>query len=113
MAMKKEKKGGLVYSTNPNFKAENIDTPSESAIPANQQDLRVFLDRLKGNKLVSRINGFTGSLDEIETLEKMLKQKCGGGGSIKNREILIQGDHRDKIVMLLIRQGFKVKKAGG
>src|SRR3954464_6667304 len=113
MAMKKEKKGGLVYSTNPNFKSEIKEEQNESAVPAQQQDLRVFLDRLKGNKIVSRVNGFTGTLAEIEEIEKMLKQKCGGGGSVKNREILIQGDHRDKIVMLLIRQGFKVKKAGG
>ena len=112
MAMKKEKKGGLVYSTNPNFKPDSEEN-TESSVPAQQQELRVFLDRLKGNKLVSRINGFTGTLSEIETQEKMLKQKCGGGGSVKNREILIQGDHRDKIVMLLIREGYKVKKAGG
>ena len=110
--MKKEKKGGLVYSTNPDFKPDNEENEQQK-VPAQQQDLRVFLDRLKGNKLVSRVNGFSGSLSEIEALEKMLKQKCGGGGSVKNREILIQGDHRDKIVMLLIREGYKVKKAGG
>ena len=113
MSAKKNSKGGLVYSTNPNFKDENNINENQEKIPATEQDLRVFLDRLKGNKLVSRITGFIGSTEEIEELGKILKQKCGGGGSVKGGEILIQGDHRDKIVMLLIRMGFKVKKAGG
>lgn len=114
MSAKKNNKGGLVYSTNPNFKSDEFESDEKSeTVPPQQQDLRVFLDRLKGNKLVSRITGLTGSSAEIEELEKTLKQKCGGGGSVKNGEILIQGDHRDKIVMLLIRMGYKVKKAGG
>jgi translation initiation factor 1 len=113
MSAKKNNKGGLVYSTNPDFKDENNINEKPASVPPQEQDLRVFLDRLKGNKLVSRITGLMGSAEEINELEKTLKQKCGGGGSVKNGEILIQGDHRDKIVMLLIRMGFKVKKAGG
>src|SRR4051812_15936442 len=113
MSTKKSNKGGLVYSTNPDFVDKNNVTEKSASVPPQEQDLRVFLDRLKGNKLVSRITGFSGSAEELEELGKTLKQKCGGGGSVKAGEILIQGDHRDKIVMLLIRMGFKVKKAGG
>ncbi len=112
---KKNKNGGLVYSTNPNFNpGDGLDDEAESiATPAGQQPLKVYLDRLGGGKLLSRVNGFTGKTGDIETLGKLLKQKCGVGGSVKDREILIQGDHRDKIIALLLKEGYKAKKAGG
>jgi translation initiation factor 1 len=112
MSKKQDKKDGLVYSTNPNFVVEQHEEEIESSKPS-QQQLKVYLDRLGGGKLLSRINGFTGLTGEIEQLGKLLKQKCGVGGTVKDREILIQGDHRDKIILLLLKEGYKAKKAGG
>jgi translation initiation factor 1 len=112
--MKKHKtnESGFVYSTNPDFRPEPEETGGESLSPA-QQNMRVFLDRLGGNKLVTRINGFQGSEDELTTLGKKLKQQCGTGGSVKDGEILLQGDKRDQVLNLLLKTGFKAKKAGG
>jgi len=112
MSKKGKDSGGLVYSTNPNFKQE--EEPEEEIVmkPGGQQ-LKVYLDRLGGGKLVSRVTGFTGKTGDIEMLGKLLKQKCGVGGTVKDREILIQGEHRDKIILLLLKEGYKAKKAGG
>jgi translation initiation factor 1 len=111
---KKDKNGGLVYSTNPNFNPGEEDNENDDVtLKPNQQQLKVYLDRLGGGKFVSRINGFTGKTGDIELLGKLLKQKCGVGGTVKDREILIQGDHREKIILLLLKEGYKAKKAGG
>jgi translation initiation factor 1 len=111
---KKDKNGSVVYSTNPNFKPEpEEDTSEDVVLKPNQQQLKVYLDRLGGGKFVSRVTGFTGKTGDIETLGKLLKQKCGVGGTVKEREILIQGEHRDKIILLLLKEGYKAKKAGG
>lgn len=112
MSKKDKNRVNIVYSTNPNFKYET-EEEEESAVPANAQQLKVYLDRLGGGKLLSRVTGFTGKTSDIETLGKLLKQKCGVGGTVKDREILIQGDHRDKIIVLLLKEGYKAKKAGG
>ncbi len=110
---KKNNKDGFVYSTNPNFNLNNDEQEEESTIAPKQEQLKIYLDRLGGGKFVSRINGFTGKTGDIEVLSKLLKQKCGGGGTVKDREILIQGDHRDKLILLLLKEGYKSKKAGG
>jgi translation initiation factor 1 len=114
MSKKDKNKDGFVYSTNPNFNLKNEDDQEEeSAIAPKQEQLKIYLDRLGGGKFVSRINGFTGKTVDIESLGKLLKQKCGVGGTVKDREILIQGDHRDKLILLLLKEGYKSKKAGG
>ncbi len=117
--MKSKKKtlsdlGGIMYSTDPSFSYENETENADLPMANNQQDLRVMLDRKnRGGKAVTVITGFKSSDEEIEKLGKMLKTKCGVGGSSKSGEILIQGDFRDKIVDLLFKEGFKVKKSGG
>lgn len=110
---KKNDKDGFVYSTNKSFEFNNEDEEPMQSLPPQQQNLKIFLDRLGGGKMVTRVNGFVGNLADMEALGKMLKQKCGGGGSVKNFEILIQGDHREKVLKLLTDAGYKAKKAGG
>ena len=104
---------GLVYSTNRNLSFTNFEDKLEEALYEGEQDLRVHIDRLGGGKLLTRIVGFVGSEDELNKLGKELKQKCGVGGSIKNGEILIQGNHRDKVLQILLKAGYRAKKAGG
>lgn len=107
--------GGIMYSTDPTFVIPS-DHVDEDTMPIsnNQQDLRVMLDKKnRGGKAVTLITGFRMDDSGIEKLGKLLKTKCGVGGSVKDGEILIQGDFRDKIVEILLKDGFKVKKAGG
>lgn len=113
MSKKNKKIINVVYSTNPNFKFETQNEQEEDTPEPQQQDLRIFLDRLGGGKTVSRVSGFIGKKDDIEALGKLLKQKCGGGGSVKDGNILIQGDHREKLLKILTELKYKVKKAGG
>jgi translation initiation factor 1 len=101
--------GGLVYSTN-----KGLSTEREPAtLPPTQQDLRIHLDRLKGNKEVTRIVGFVGKPGDLDDLGRALKSKCGVGGNTKDGVILLQGDHRDKVMAYLAEKGYKAKKAGG
>lgn len=111
--MKKRTTGGMVYSTNRDFQGSNTgDREPATVLPA-QQDLRIHLDRLKGNKEVTRIVGFVGKNDDLSDLGKLLKSKCGVGGNTKDGVILLQGDHRDKVLKLLAEAGYRSKKAGG
>jgi translation initiation factor 1 len=104
--------GGMVYSTNPNYKPEEPEETADALTPS-QQDLRVWLEKNhRGGKTATVIKGFTGSTEDLETLGKTLKTKCGTGGSAKDGEIIIQGDHREKIMTILSHLGYKAKKAG-
>jgi translation initiation factor 1 len=106
--------GGIMYSTDPDFKYEEVNAGSGPEISNHQQDLRVMLDRKnRGGKAVTLITGFSGSDEALDKLAKMLKTKCGVGGAAKEREILIQGDFRDKVLDILLKAGYKAKKSGG
>jgi translation initiation factor 1 len=109
-----KKRLGMVYSTNPDFnynqeQEDTIETPDPS-----KQTLYVSLDKKnQKGKSVTLITGFKGNDDDLKALGKTLKSKCGVGGSIKEGEVLIQGDFRDKISDLLTKEGYKVKRSGG
>ncbi len=111
--MKKRPTGGMVYSTNPNLRTQVSSHAEPSTLPPQQQDLRIHLDRLKGNKEVTRIMGFIGKEADLDELGRTLKSKCGVGGNVKDGAILLQGDHRDKVLAFLAEKGYKAKKAGG
>lgn len=105
----------VVYSTNPDFQYQHADEAQKTeTLPPAQQDLRVWLDRKsRAGKQVTLVRGFAGDEESLKELARLLKNKCGVGGSVKEGEIIIQGDFRDRIVDILIREGYKAKKAGG
>jgi translation initiation factor 1 len=115
MAKKNEWKNrdGVVYSTNSDFRF-NLETSNESVtLPPQQQNLKVQLDKSgRAGKQVTLVTGFIGKEPDLEALTKLLKTKCGVGGSFKDNTILIQGDVRTKVVDLLIKEGYKAKRAG-
>ena len=105
---------GVVYSTNSDFKYDKEDQNEPDTLPANQQKLIVQLDKKnRKGKAVTLVTGFTGSTEDLEVLGKLLKTKCGVGGTAKDGKILIQGDFRDKVMQILADQGYKVKRTGG
>jgi len=106
--------GGIMYSTDPSFAYEDLQPAHDEPLNNAQQDLRVTLDRKnRGGKAVTLITGYSGSDEQLQVLAKFLKSKCGVGGAAKDGEILIQGDFRDKVILLLQKDGYKVKKSGG
>src|SRR5688572_3908333 len=115
MSNKNKNKDGLVYSTNPNLNLESSSVSDNAVtLPPQQQQLKVMLDKkMRAGKKVTLVTGFSGSTSDLEALGKMLKSKCGVGGTVKDGEILIQGDFRVKILELLIAAGFKAKQSGG
>jgi translation initiation factor 1 len=113
MNKKKPNKDGIVFSTDPSFSFGEEQLSSQTIEPA-QQKLRVRLDtKHRAGKAVTLVEGFIGKEEDIEDLGKKLKNVCGTGGSVKDGEIIIQGDQREKVIQFLLKNGFKnTKKAG-
>ncbi len=110
MSKNKNKRKGIVYSTNPDYDYDYDDQEEVETLPAEKQKLRVALDKkMRRGKQVSLITGFIGTEDDLKDLAKTLKSKCGVGGSAKDGEIIIQGDHRKKIGEILTKLNYKVK----
>lgn len=106
-----KKRLGVVYSTNPDFNYQTEEAEQVETLPAEKQKLIVKIDRRhRAGKQVTLIEGFVGTGDDLAALAKVLKTKCGVGGTAKDGEITIQGDHRDKIVALLNDMGYKAKR---
>jgi translation initiation factor 1 len=103
---------GIVFSTNPNFKFEDEKNEQET-LSAVEQKLYVRLDRLKGGKVATVVENYIANETDFNALAKELKAKCGVGGTAKDGEIILQGEHREKVVGLLAAKGFVVKKKGG
>lgn len=109
--VERKKRVGTVYSTNPDFQYEAEGEEEHATLPKNQQKLRISMERAgRGGKTVTLVRGFVGSDDDREALCKLLKQKCGVGGSVKEDEIIIQGDHRQRLLDLLKREGYSQTK---
>lgn len=103
----------FVYSTNPDFKFESEQDQSENTISNSQQSLRIFPDRRnRKGKTVTVISGFQGQAEDLKALEKKLKSLCGAGGTVKDSEILLQGNFIQKIADYLKNEGYKVKISG-
>ncbi|ANI90455.1 SUI1 family translation initiation factor [Arachidicoccus ginsenosidimutans] len=114
MSKNKRDNNGLVYSTDPNFSFQNEEESVDTLAP-NQQKLRIWLEtKNRGGKAATLVSGFVGSEDDLKELGKKLKNFCGTGGSVKDNEMLIQGDQRDKVLQYLLKEGYsQTKKAGG
>ncbi|PSL49607.1 translation initiation factor 1 (eIF-1/SUI1) [Chitinophaga niastensis] len=112
MSKKKNTPGsGIVYSTDPNFSFEPEHTEAEETLSPAEQPLKVTLDKKqRAGKVVTLISGFIGKDEDAEKLGKELKTKCGTGGSVKEGQILIQGDYKDKVVKWLQDWGYKKVK---
>lgn len=101
----------VVYSTNPDYQYENIDEEESETLPKNQQKLRVSMEKKgRGGKTVTLIRGFIGTEEDLKELGKLLKTKCGVGGSAKDEEIIIQGDFKQRIIDLLKAEGYTQTK---
>lgn len=109
-----KKRDGVVFSTSDDYDYNYSESESEETLPPSQQKLKVLLDKkARAGKQVTLVEGFVGQEDDLKELGKLLKNKCGVGGSTKDGEILIQGDHRDKVLQVLLQAGYGAKKSGG
>lgn len=112
--MSKKNKLNVVYSTNPDFDYSYDENDEEELLPVDEQRLYVSIDRKKrAGKDVTLIEGFVGPNEDLKDLAKLLKSKCGVGGAAKDGDVLIQGNFKEKVYALLIKEGFSVKKKGG
>lgn len=108
---KKNSGGQVVYSTNPDYEYPEEEIAEDETLPKNQQKLRLSMERAGRNgKTVSIVHGFVGSETDLQALGKLLKQKCGVGGTVKDGDIIIQGDHRSRLIEFLKNEGYTQTK---
>jgi translation initiation factor 1 len=108
-----KKREGIVFSTDANFIYTHSHHQEPDTLPPEQQRLKVLIDKSgRAGKTVTLITGFIGKNADLEILGKMLRNKCGVGGSVKEGQIILQGDQREKTAKWLAAEGYKVKKAG-
>lgn len=101
----------IVYSTNPNFQYSTDEMEENETIPKQQQKLRVSIEKNhRGGKTVTLVKNFTGTAEEMKELGKILKTKCGVGGSVKDGEIIVQGDFKEKVIDILKKEGYTQTK---
>ena len=112
MAKRKKNKIGVMYSTNPDYDFE-FEQEKETLTPKDQY-LEVWIDKKhRGGKVATLVKGFIGSEEDLKALGKLLKTKCGVGGSAKYGEIIIQGNMREKVMEILKKEGYNYKRVGG
>lgn len=110
----KNKRIGVVYSTNDDFDYSHEGDAVEETLPVDEQELSVHIEKKgRGGKAVVIVKGFIGNDDDLQDLAKLLKKKCGVGGSAKDGEILIQGDDRPQVMKVLEKEGYSTKRVGG
>ena len=112
MGKNKKNRKGIMYSTNPDFEYEYENQEMET-LPASKQNLKVCIDKHRAGKVAVIIKDFIGTTDDLKKLGKLLKTKCGVGGSTKNGEVIIQGNMREKVMEILQKEGFHYKRVGG
>ncbi len=106
--------GGFVFSTNKNEDFSTFNDVDSDTLKPDEQYLEAhFSNKGRGGKIVTIVKGFEGSESDLKGLGKLLKTKCGVGGSVKDGEIIIQGNHRDKVMQILKKEGYQVKRIGG
>jgi translation initiation factor 1 len=114
MSKKNKERINVVYSTNPNFSYQVESEEEQESLAPQFQKLYVSIDKKqRAGKEVTLIEGFVGAEEDLKELGKLLKNKCGVGGTVKDGEILIQGNFREKIMEILIKEGYQVKRKGG
>ena len=112
MNKRKKKINGVVYSTNSDFVFEYENTHIET-LPPKEQNLKICIDKHRAGKIAVIIKGFIGNTNDLNALSKILKTKCGVGGTAKNGEIIIQGDLRNQVIDILEKEGYNCKRVGG
>ena len=112
MGKNKKNRKGVMYSTNADFEFE-YENQEMKTKANNNQYLKVCIDKHRAGKIAVIIKDFVGTAEDLKALGKLLKTKCGVGGSAKKGVIIIQGDVRDKVMRILSEEGYNYKRVGG